>query len=54
MLYYFMAEVEATYFPKTVHDWNSLPTSAIEAHTVNIFCNQLSLFLIVNNYCNVL
>ena len=43
----------ASYFPKTVRDWNSLPISAIEAHTVNSFCNQLSLFLIVNNYCNV-
>ena len=39
-----------SYFPKTVRDWNSLPISAIEAHTVNSFCNQLSLFLIVNNY----
>ena len=43
-----------SYFPKTVRDWNSLPISAIEAHTVNSFCNQLLLFLIVNNYCNVL
>ena len=43
-----------SYFPKAVRDWNSLPISAIKAHTVNSFCNQLSLFLIVNNYCNVL
>ena len=34
-----------SYFPKTVRDWNSLPISAIKAHTVNSFCNQLSLFL---------
>ena len=45
-----------SYFPKTVRDWNSLPISAIKAHTVNSFCNQLSLFLlliIIVMYCNV-
>ena len=36
-----------SYFPETVRDWNSLPISAIEAHTVNSFCNQLSLFLLL-------
>ena len=35
-------------------DCTKMPISAIEAHTVNSFCNQLSLFLIVNNYYNVL
>ena len=30
-----------SYFPKTVHDWNSLPISAIDASTVNSFSNQL-------------
>ena len=38
-----------SYFPKTVHDWNSLPISAIKASTVNRFSNQLCNLLIVYN-----
>jgi len=38
-----------SFFPKTDRDWNLLPISAIEAHTVNSFCNQLSIFFLIVN-----